>query len=164
MLRLLLSLVAESPDSTREAVAEQRHASDRLRRHYLRQEISEGQILGYAQPRARVASATRATATQYAPVRMSTLCLREDASTSPKARVILRSSRRCTSSSSHGIPRWFCTHSKYDTVTPPALHRKSGMTKTLRLCSTMSASGVSGPLAASATIRAFTRAAFSAVI
>ncbi len=58
----------------------------------------------------------------------------------------------------------FCTHSKYETVTPPALQRKSGMSKTLFLNRMSSASGVVGPFAASAMIFALIRDAFFVVI
>ena len=46
----------------------------------------------------------------------------------------------------------FCTHSKYDVVTPPALHRISGNTGICLFNSILSASGVVGPLAASIII------------
>ena len=42
-----------------------------------------------------------------------------------------------------------CTHSKYETVTPPALQRMSGIKNTPLLSKMRSASGVNGPLAAS---------------
>ena len=48
-----------------------------------------------------------------------------------------------------------CTHSKYETITPPALQRMSGITKTSsqRWSRIRSASGVVGPFAASARMR-----------
>src|SRR3989449_951226 len=57
----------------------------------------------------------------------------------------------------------FCTHSKYDTVTPPPLARMSGITRMPRLCKMSSASGVVGPFAPSATIFPLMRGAFSDV-
>ena len=57
-----------------------------------------------------------------------------------------------------------CTHSKYDTVTPPALHSTSGMTKMSLLARTSSASGVVGPFAPSARMRHLSSAAFSPVM
>ncbi len=47
-----------------------------------------------------------------------------------------------------------CTHSKYETITPPALHRMSGIMKISgRWSRIASASGVVGPFAASARMR-----------
>ena len=56
-----------------------------------------------------------------------------------------------------------CTHSKYDTVTPPAFVRMSGSTGIPRSRKIASASSEVGPLAPSAIMRAFTRGAFSPV-
>src|SRR5262245_58552341 len=55
-----------------------------------------------------------------------------------------------------------CTHSKYETMTPPALQRMSGITNTSsqRWSRTRSASGVVGPLAPSARIRHLSWPAF----
>src|SRR5262245_1405634 len=57
-----------------------------------------------------------------------------------------------------------CTHSKYETVTPPALARVSGSTSTPRSWRISSASGVVGPLAAAAMMGALIRPALAAVI
>jgi hypothetical protein len=46
----------------------------------------------------------------------------------------------------------FFSHSKNDTVTPPAFMYRSGMTRILRSIRILSAAGVVGPLAASAII------------
>jgi hypothetical protein len=58
----------------------------------------------------------------------------------------------------------FCNHSKYDTVTPPPFARISGITNISFLNKISSASGVVGPLAASATILALIFPAFLFVI
>src|SRR5579875_2461760 len=50
---------------------------------------------------------------------------------------------------------------KYETVTPPELQRKSGITNTPFSASILSASGVVGPFASSATSFAFTLSALS---
>src|SRR2546422_901978 len=115
-------------------------------------------------PRVSVASATRATATMYAAVRMSTLfffCMSRtslnDFTMTSLSRALIVASRQnrfCRS----------CTHSKYDTVTPPALHRMSGMRKTPLSLRMRSASGLVGPFAASATIRALMRGALCSPI
>ena len=54
-----------------------------------------------------------------------------------------------------------CTHSKYETITPPALQRMSGMTNisSQRWKRITSASGVVGPFAASARMRHWSRPA-----
>ena len=57
-----------------------------------------------------------------------------------------------------------CTHSKYETTTPPALASTSGRTRTPRSSRISSAAGVTGPLAPSQIIRALTRGALSSVI
>src|ERR1035438_8625495 len=67
---------------------------------------------------------------------------------------MVRSRYWFTSISVQKKPYRSCTHSKYDTVTPPALHRMSGITSTPRANNSLSAPGVVGPLAASATILA----------
>ena len=70
-----------------------------------------------------------------------------------KARSISSCSFWLTCSSLHMNCWMSCTHSKYDTVTPPALHSTSGMMKMSLLARMASASGVVGPLAPSARIR-----------
>ena len=71
---------------------------------------------------------------------------------SRNARAILRLRRSLISSSSQKLACRSCTHSKYETVTPPALARMSGSTMMPRSNRMSSASGSVGPLAASATI------------
>ena len=56
------------------------------------------------------------------------------------------------------------THSKYETVTPPALARMSGTTLTPRSCRIASAPGVVGALAPSTTMRARTLPALRSLI
>jgi hypothetical protein len=58
----------------------------------------------------------------------------------------------------------FCAHSKYETVTPPALARMSGTTMTPFSWRTSSAAGVTGWFAASSTTRALMRSAFCSLI
>src|ERR1022692_4230171 len=77
---------------------------------------------------------------------------------------MVRSRYWFTSISVQKKPYRSCTHSKYDTVTPPALHRMSGMTSTPRANNSLSAPGVVGPLAASATILALMRSTLSIVM
>ena len=81
-----------------------------------------------------------------------------------KALCISFCSLALTCSSLHMNCWMSCTHSKYDTVTPPALQSTSGMTKMSVRARIASASGVVGPLAPSARIRHFRRPAFSAVM
>jgi len=69
-----------------------------------------------------------------------------------------------TSSSLHRKCCRLCSHSKYETVTPPAFARMSGTTKIPRSARIESASRSVGPFAASTRMRHWTRAAFSAVI
>ena len=76
--------------------------------------------------------------------------------------MILRS-RSFTSSSDQEYAWMSCTHSKYETVTPPALARMSGTTAMPRWAKISSASGSVGPFAASTMIEAFTRSALSRV-
>ena len=61
--------------------------------------------------------------------------------------------RALTCSSPHMNCCRSCTHSKYDTVTPPALQRMSGMTKMSDPARMSSASGSVGPFAPSARMR-----------
>ncbi len=73
--------------------------------------------------------------------------------------------RVCTSSSStrSAVQRncWrFCTHSKYETVTPPALARMSGITGMPRSFRSWSATGVMGAFAPSTISRARTSSTF----
>ena len=56
-----------------------------------------------------------------------------------------------------------CTHSKYDTVTPPAFASTSGSTRMPRSRRIASASTEVGPFAPSVIRRAWTRSAFSSV-
>jgi hypothetical protein len=56
-----------------------------------------------------------------------------------------------------------CTHSKYDTVTPPALARMSGTTKMPRSRRISSAARSVGPFAPSTTILQRSRSALSPV-
>src|SRR5215469_165573 len=65
---------------------------------------------------------------------------------------MVRSRYWLTSFSVQKKPYRSCTHSKYDTVTPPALQRMFGITRMPRSNISLSAPGVVGPLAASATI------------
>src|SRR5438034_7141318 len=78
----------------------------------------------------RVASATLPTARMYAPVRMWTPYFLEVVRTSWKARVMIFSRCWLTCASSQKNAWSDCTHSKYETVTPPAFARMSGIRKT----------------------------------
>ncbi len=69
-----------------------------------------------------------------------------------------------TSSSSQYLSSLFCSHSKYETVTPPALARTSGMTSIFLANNILSASGVVGPLPISKITLALMLLAFSALI
>ena len=91
---------------------------------------------------------------------MLTPCRREDSAVSWKARVTISFSRAFTSSSFQKYSCRPCTHSKYETTTPPALASTSGRTTTPRSSRMSSAAGVTGPFAPSAIMRAFTSAAF----
>ncbi len=77
-----------------------------------------------------------------------------------KAFVIIPSSLFCISSSCQKYLCISCTHSKYETTTPPAFARISGSTNTPWSLSMASASRVVGSLAPSATILAFILFAF----
>src|ERR1017187_8842765 len=57
---------------------------------------------------------------------------------------MVRSRYWFTSISVQKKPYRSCTHSKYDTVTPPALHRMSGITNTPRANNSLSAPGGGG--------------------
>ena len=81
-----------------------------------------------------------------------------------KASLMMRSRRLLISSSVQKNELKSCTHSKYDTVTPPALASTSGTTVTPRSASRSSAAGMVGPLAPSTIRRALIRPAFSSVI
>ncbi len=111
-----------------------------------------------------MASATRATAISSAACR-SVCC---DASArshmASKERPMIRRRRTLTSSSAQKSCWRSCTHSKYETITPPALHRMSGTTVIPRWARMRSASGVVGPLAPSAISLQRSRPAFAAVI
>ena len=83
--------------------------------------------------------------------------------TRSNASIIFSASRvRISSRSQNRRPR-SCTHSKYDTVTPPALARMSGTTGIPRSAKIASASSVVGPFAPSTISFASTRPAFSPV-
>src|SRR2546428_5972072 len=69
-----------------------------------------------------------------------------------------------TTDSFQKYPWRSCTHSKYEVVTPPALHKISGITNTRLSARISSAAAVVGPFAPSARIRHFTRLAFWLVI
>ena len=84
-------------------------------------------------------------------------------STSEKARVRIAFSFWLTSCSDQKKDWRSCTHSKYDTVTPPALARMSGMRKIPRSRKISSASGVVGPFAPSTISLALTSRAFREV-
>ena len=73
-------------------------------------------------------------------------------------------SRSFTSSSVQKNCCASCTHSKYETVTPPAFARMSGTTKTPRSRRIASASSVVGPFAPSTRSRARMRPALRSVI
>ena len=73
--------------------------------------------------------ATRLIDSMYAAVRIFTRCCFDNESTSWKLRVMMPPSRSFTSASDQKYPIRSCTHSKYDTVTPPAFARMSGITK-----------------------------------
>ncbi len=77
---------------------------------------------------------------------------------------MIRTSRWLISSSVQKKLEKSCTHSKYDTVTPPALAITSGATRILRSRRMSSASGVVGPLAPSMTMRVLMWGALAAVI
>src|ERR1700682_1982316 len=77
---------------------------------------------------------------------------------------MMRSSRRLISPSSQKNDCRSCTHSKYETVTPPALARMSGTTMMPRCSRMRSASGVVGPLAPSMITEAWIRPALRAGI
>src|SRR6185436_21174700 len=84
-------------------------------------------LYGYS-PRIRCASATRVTPTTYAARRMSIFRSWCTAYTDWNARSISSFSFAFTSFS---LQKYSCsawTHSKYDTVTPPAFARTSGIT------------------------------------
>ena len=81
-----------------------------------------------------------------------------------KARVTMSRSFEFTSGSFQKYSWRPCTHSKYETTTPPALARMSGRTSTPLSSRISSAAGVIGPFAPSQTICAFTWAALSPVI
>src|SRR5574341_926748 len=95
-----------------------------------------------------------------APMRMSVLYFLEEAMTSASACFMTVRSFEVTSLSSQKNDCESCTHSKYDTVTPPALARISGRIKTPFSWRIGSASGVVGALAASARIFGLTQDGF----
>ena len=78
--------------------------------------------------------------------------------TSPKARERIAFSFWLTSCSDQKKDWRSCTHSKYDTVTPPAFARMSGTRKMSRSRKISSPSGVVGPLAPSTISFALIRA------
>src|SRR6266540_1919028 len=86
------------------------------------------------------------------------------AQVSLKARVEMSFRRAFTSSSFQKYSWRPCTHSKYETTTPPAFASTSGKTRIPRSSRISSAAGVVGPFAPSQTIFAFTLSAFSVVI
>ena len=77
------------------------------------------------------------------------------------ARVTMSFSFAFTSASFQKYSWRPCTHSKYDTTTPPAFARMSGRTSTPLSSRISSAAGVVGPFAPSTMIFAFTCAALS---
>ena len=87
----------------------------------------------------------------------------ESSQTRSKAVAIFSSSRDRISSRSQKKRPMSCTHSKYETVTPPAFVRMSGSTWMPRSARISSASGDVGPFAPSARSCAWIRGAFSAV-
>src|SRR5581483_10583569 len=112
--------------------------------------------------------ASRAAATSRMPVtraawRRVRSLLRESSHTRSKASLILSASfARMSSRFQKRRPR-SCTHSKYETVTPPAFVRMSGSTGIPRSAKIASASSDVGPFAPSAIMRALTRGSFAAV-
>src|SRR3989454_5474717 len=132
-------------------------------------EMKERQARGSAStiygkiPRHLYASTTRAIATMYAAWRMSTFFVSRMSQTRLNALTMMPSSFSSTSFFVQKNSDRFCTHSKYDTVTPPPLAKMSGITRMPRLCKMSSASGVVGPFAPSATIFPLMRGAFSEV-
>ena len=83
---------------------------------------------------------------------------------SSNARVTISFSRALTSSSFQKYSCRPCTHSKYETTTPPAFASTSGRTSTPFASRISSAAGVTGPFAPSTISFAFTRSAFASVI
>ena len=94
-------------------------------------------------------AATRSMPRHSAAVRRSTFLSARERTTSRNARDRIFVSRSFTSSSVQKNCCASCTHSKYETVTPPAFARMSGTTKTPRSRRISSASSVVGPLAPS---------------
>src|SRR5581483_11596817 len=124
----------------------------RLRHHGVADRLRHGKIprVSSAPPTSRIA-ATRAACRSVIRFSSATSHTRSNAS------LILSASRpRISSRSQKSRPR-SCTHSKYDTVTPPALAR---MSRTAKIAS---ASIVVGPFAPSTTSRVWTRPAFAPV-
>src|SRR5439155_8818519 len=80
-------------------------------------------------PRVTCASATRVTPRIVAPIRIGTLRSSAIPSTSTYARSMIRRSFMFTSSSSQKYAWRSCTHSKYETVTPPEFARMSGTSR-----------------------------------
>ena len=79
-------------------------------------------------PRTVVASTTRVTARTYAASRMLIDSFACSAATSWNERLMMRSRREFTSASSQKNDCRSCTHSKYETMTPPELATMSGAT------------------------------------
>src|SRR5215475_9174618 len=80
------------------------------------------------------------------------------------ARVVMSRSFELISSSFQKYSWRPCTHSKYETTTPPAFASTSGRIRMPRSSRISSAAGVTGPFAPSAMIFAFTWSAFERVI
>ena len=100
----------------------------------------------------------------YTAVRRVTPCFSLTSHRLRKASCMMRSSRLLISSSVQKKELKSCTHSKYDTVTPPALASTSGTTVMPFSASRSSAAGMVGPLAPSTTSLALICPALARVI
>ena len=97
-------------------------------------------------------------------IRMGIFCFTFTSCTSLNAWTILSSNFLFTSSSVH-LNCWrFCTHSKYETVTPPAFVKISGIIAIFRFHSLFAASPVTGPFAASIITLQFSESTFDSLI
>ena len=105
-------------------------------------------------PRSSSALATSWMPATSAAVRSVIPCRSEISQTRSKASSILSVSFERISSRPQNRRPMSCTHSKYETVTPPAFVRMSGRTGMPRAARIASASIEVGPFAPSATSRA----------
>src|SRR5215475_11501458 len=100
-------------------------------------------------PRVMVASATRCTASPYAATRIGSLRVCAVSHVSSNARLTMSLSFAFTSTSFQKYSWRPCTHSKYETTTPPAFASTSGRMRMPRSSRIASAAGVTGPFAPS---------------